>query len=99
MSWDKEYIKLPHSYVLEVADEKFFKQARKELPSVLQFLQDNGEIKGYSLDNAAMLGDKDKGFVLGRLVYRTDTYVETTPLLDAYLIWLDQEGENNNDRK
>ena len=52
MNWDKEYIELPHSYVLEVSDEKFFTRVKQELPSILQFLQDDGEIKGYSLDNA-----------------------------------------------
>ena len=97
MSWDKDYIELPHSYVLEVSDEKFFTRVKQELPSILQFLQDDGEIKGYSLDNASMLGNKD-GFILGRLAYKTDVYVPIAGLLDDYIDWL-EDGENTNDRK
>ena len=97
MNWDKEYIELPHSYVLEVADEKFFERVKQELPSILQFLQSEGEIKGYSLDNAAMLGNKE-GFILGRLAYKTDVYVPVDGLLDDYIDWL-EEGENTNDSR
>jgi hypothetical protein len=97
MNWDKEYIELPHSYVLEVADEKFFERVKQELPSILQFLQSEGEIKGYSLDNAAMLGNKE-GFILGRLAYKTDVYVPVDGLLDDYIDWL-EEGENKNDSR
>ena len=97
MNWDKEYIELPHSYVLEVADEKFFERVKQELPSILQFLKSEGEIKGYSLDNAAMLGNKE-GFILGRLAYKTDVYVPVDGLLDDYIDWL-EEGENKNDSR
>jgi len=97
MNWDKDSIKLPHSYVLEVADEKFFMRVKQELPSILQFLQSDGEIKGYSLDNASMLGNKD-GFILGRLAYKTDVYVPVDGLLDEYIDWL-EEGENTNDSR
>ena len=97
MNWDKEYIELPHSYVLEVADEKFFERVKQELPSILQCLQSEGEIKGYSLDNAAMLGNKE-GFILGRLAYKTDVYVPVDGLLDDYIDWL-EEGENKNDSR
>ena len=97
MNWDKEYIELPHSYVLEVADEKFFERVKQELPSILQFLQSEGEIKGYSLDNAAMLGNKE-GFILGRLASKTDVYVPVDGLLDDYIDWL-EEGENKNDSR
>ena len=97
MNWDKEYIELPHSYVLEVADEKFFERVKQELPSILQFLQSEGEIKGYSLDNAAMLGNKE-GFILGRLAYKTDVYIPVDGLLDDYIDWL-EEGENKNDSR
>jgi len=97
MNWDKEYIELPHSYVLEVADEKFFERVKQELPSILQFLQSEGEIKGYSLDNAALLGNKE-GFILGRLAYKTDVYVPVDGLLDDYIDWL-EEGENKNDSR
>ena len=98
MSWDKDYVELGHSYMFEVENEKFFTQCRSHLPSILHFLQDAGEIKGYSLDNCQSIGSKDDGFIRGRLAFRTDTYVELDPLLEAYLEDLNQEEENTNDR-
>ena len=94
MNIDKEYIKLPHRYVMELDQEELFNIIRSDLPSCLQFLQDKGHIKGYSLDNAASLGDKAKGFVRGQLCYKTDVHV------DIYMLMKElEEGENTNDRK
>jgi len=96
MAWDEsDCVSLPHKYVLEVDSKLLFNRVRGDLPSILQFLQDEGHIKGYSLDNAASLGDKVKGFVRGRLCYRTDIYIDVSPLVEE----LEDEGEETNDRK
>lgn len=96
MAWDTEdCVPLQHKYMLEVDDKLLFNRVRSDLPSILQFLQDEGHLKGYSLDNAASLGDKVKGFVLGRLCYRTDIYVDVSPLVED----LSDEGEETDDRK
>ena len=94
-----DYVDLTHRYLLETDIEDVFDSYKHDLPVVLEYLQDNNEIKGYSLDNCQSIGSKDKGFVRGHLVFRTDTYVELDPLLEAYLEDLNQEEENNNDRK
>ena len=91
---DKEYIKLDHRYVLELDQKELFDTIRDNLPSCLQFLQDKGHLKGYSLDNAASLGDKAEGFVRGRLCYRTDIHINIYELMKEL-----EEGENTNDRK
>ena len=96
MAWDTEdCVPLQHKYVLEVDDSVLFNKVRSDLPSILQFLQDEGHLKGYSLDNASSLGDKVKGFALGRLCYRTDIYVDVSPLVED----LSDEGEETDDRK
>lgn len=96
MAWDTEdCVPLQHKYMLEVDDKLLFNRVRSDLPSILQFLQDEGHLKGYSLDNASSLGDKVKGFVLGRLCYRTDIYVDVSPLVED----LSDEGEETDDRK
>ena len=99
MSWNKEHIKLPHRYVLEVDQKKLFETCRSSVPSILSYLQDKSLINGYSLDNCSNLGSKDN-FVLGRLVFRTDIHID----IDTYILkfckeQLDEEGENTNDRK
>ena len=101
MSWDKEDIRLPHRYMVEVDQEKLFNRCRSSVPSILSYLQDKSLIKGYSLDNCSSLGSsKDEGFVFGRLVFRTDIHID----IDTYILQfckeqLDEEGENTNDRK
>ena len=101
MSWDKEDIKLPHRYMMEVDQEKLFNTCSSSVPSILSYLQDKSLIKGYSLDNCSSLGSsKDEGFVFGRLVFRTDIHID----IDTYILkfckeQLDEEGENTNDRK
>ncbi|MAH46341.1 hypothetical protein CMI37_10950 [Candidatus Pacearchaeota archaeon] len=97
---DKEYTELDHRYILQVDQEELFHACRSHVPSILSFLQDKSLIKGYSLDNCSNLGSKDKGFVLGRLTFRTDIHID----IDGYILKfcveeLDEEGENTNDRK
>ena len=97
MSWDKEYIKLPHRYMLEVDQEKLFNTCRISVPSILSYLQDKSLIKGYSLDNCSNLGSKD-GFVLGRLAFKTDIHID----VNAYILQFCKEQldeEETNDRK
>ena len=96
---DKEYIELPHRYILEVDQEELFHACRSNVPSLLHYLQDNSLIKGYSLDNCTNLGDKDKGFVLGRLTFRTDIHIDIDDYILKFCVEeLDEEGENTNDR-
>tara|TARA_R100001244_G_scaffold48884_1_gene43450 strand:- start:205 stop:507 length:303 start_codon:yes stop_codon:yes gene_type:complete len=100
MSWDKEYVELPHSYVLQVDQEELFNSCRVHVPSILSYLQEHSFIKGYSLDNCNSLNSKDEGFVLGRLTFRTDTHID----IETYVLQFceehtDEEEENTNDRK
>ena len=91
---NKEYIELDHRYILQVDREDLFNTIRSALPSCLQFLQDEGHIKGYSLNNAMSIGDKDTGFVRGRLCYETDVHVDIYGLMKKL-----EEGESTDDRK
>ena len=69
MAWDTEdCVPLQHKYMLEVDDKLLFNRVRSDLPSILQFLQDEGHLKGYSLDNAASLGDKGQRLCTRSLV-------------------------------
>ena len=97
---EKEYIELDHRYILQVDQEELFNECRNYVPSVLRYLKDKSLIKGYSLDNCTNLGNKDKGFVLGRLAFRTDTHIDVDDYILQFCVeQLDEEGENNNDRK
>ena len=52
------------------------------------------------MDNCTNLGDKNKGFVLGRLTFRTDVYIDVDDYILKFCVeQLDEEGENTNDRK
>ena len=83
---------------MEVDQEKFFNTCRSYVPSILHHLQDQSLIKGYALDNCSNLGSKN-GFVLGRLAFRTDEYIDIeTYVLEFCKEQLDEEGETN-DRK
>jgi len=100
MTWNEEdCVPLPHKYVLEVDGNLLFNTVRSDLPSILQFLQDEGHIKGYSLDNAASIGDKVKGFIRGRLCYRTDIYIDASPLIENLAEEIEDEGEDTDDNR
>ena len=94
------YTKLNHRYLLETDIEDVFDSYKDNLPAVLEFLQDNNKIKGYSLDNCAAMGSKgggynaDGGFIKGRITFKVDRYID----VDYIMKNLDQEGENTNDR-
>ena len=97
---EKEYTELDHRYILQVDQENLFNTCRSHVPSVLSYLEDKSLIKGYSLDNCTNLGDKNKGFVLGRLTFRTDVYIDVDDYILKFCVeQLDEEGENTNDRK
>jgi len=96
---DKEYTELDHRYLLEVDSKAAFNRARAGLPAMLQFLQDEGEIKGYALDSASSIGDNTQGFMRGRLAYRMDVSIDVTPLLWELFTNLEKEEDNTDDRK
>ena len=97
---NKEYIELDHRYILQVDQEEVFHACRSHVPSILSFLQDNSFIKGYSLDNCTNLGAKDKGFVHGRLTFRTDIHIDIDDYILKFCVeQLDEEGESTDDRK
>jgi hypothetical protein len=101
MNTTNGYIDLPHRYLLETDIEAVFDSYKDDLPVVLGLLQDNNEIKGYSLDNCAAMGSKgggynaDGGFIKGRVAFKVDRYID----IDRIMKRLGQEGENTNDRK
>ena len=92
-----DYISLSHRYLLETDIEDVFDSYSHDLPVVLEYLQDNNEIKGYSLDNCASMGSKEQGFVKGRVAFKIDRYIDVSWVISS-LQDQDQEGENNNDR-
>jgi hypothetical protein len=101
MNNTNNYIDLPHRYLLETDIEAVFDSYKDDLPVVLGLLQDNNEIKGYSLDNCAAMGSKgsgynaDGGFIKGRVTFKVDRYIDIGRIMKR----LDQERENTNDRK
>jgi len=94
---DNDYTDLNHRFVLETDKEDIFETYKHNLPIIFEFLQDNNEIKGYSLDNCAALGSKKDGFVKGRIAFKLDRYIDVGWVISS-LQDQDQEGENNNDR-
>ena len=90
-----DYVDLTHRYLLETDIEDVFDSYKHDLPVVLEYLQDNNEIKGYSLDNCAAMGSKDSGFVKGRVTFKLDRYINVDRIMNG----LHDEEENNNDRK
>tara|TARA_R110002153_G_scaffold84425_1_gene211333 strand:+ start:183 stop:479 length:297 start_codon:yes stop_codon:yes gene_type:complete len=97
---DKEYIELDHRYILVVDQEELFHACKSHVASILSFLQDKSLIKGYALDNCSNIGNKDKGFVLGRLTFRTDIHIDIDDYILKFCVEeLDEEGENTDDRK
>tara|TARA_R100001594_G_C3893481_1_gene229022 strand:+ start:79 stop:411 length:333 start_codon:yes stop_codon:yes gene_type:complete len=107
----EDYTKLNHRFMLETDIEDIFETYKHNLPIIFEFLQDNNEIKGYSLDNCAALGSKKDGFVKGRIAFKLDRYIDIGRVISSlqdqaggYLHLSqdqdqDQEGENTNDRK
>jgi hypothetical protein len=94
---DNDYTDLNHRFVLETDKEDIFETYKHNLPIIFEFLQDNNEIKGYTLDNCAALGSKKDGFVKGRIAFKLDRYIDVGWVISS-LQDQDQEGENNNDR-
>jgi len=95
----KESTRLDHRYILVVDQEELFHECRGSVDSILRFLQENSLIKDYSLDNCTNIGNENKGFVLGRLTFRTDTYIDVNANILKFCIEeLEEEGENTNDR-
>jgi len=88
------YTNLTHRYLLETDIEEVFDSYSHDLPIVLEYLQDNNEIKGYSLGNCAALGSKEKGFVKGRVTFKIDRYINVDHIMNG----LHDEEENKNDR-
>jgi hypothetical protein len=95
-----DYTKLTHRYLLETDMEDIFDSYKHDLPVILEFLQDNNEIKGYSLDNCAAMGSKgsgynaDGGFVKGRVTFKIDRYIDVAHIMTG----LQDIGENKHDR-
>ena len=90
-----DYVDLTHRYLLETDIEDVFDSYKHDLPVVLEYLQDNNEIKGYSLDNCATMGNKDSDFVKGRVAFKLDRYINVDRIMNG----LHDEEENTNDRK
>ena len=98
----EDYTKLNHRFMLETDIEDIFETYKHNLPIIFEFLQDNNEIKGYSLDNCAALGSKKDGFVKGRIAFKLDRYIDIGWVISSLQDQdqdQDQEGENTNDRK
>ena len=96
---DKEYIELDHRYILVVDQEELFHTCKSNVASILSFLQDKSFIKGYSLDNCSNIGNKDKGFVLGRLTFRTDIHIDIDDYILKFCVDQLDEEDQENDRK
>ena len=100
MNNTNNYIDLPHRYLLETDIEAVFDSYKDDLPVVLGLLQDNNEIKGYSLDNCAAMGSKgsgynaDGGFIKGRVAFKIDKYIDVAHIMNG----LHDTGENKYDR-
>ena len=94
----EDYTELNHRFMLETDIEDIFETYKHNLPIIFEFLQNNNEIKGYSLDNCAIQRDSSKkdGFVKGRIAFKLDRYIDVGRVISSLQ---DQEGENTDDRK